>query len=143
MVTVVPGAEPVITDETGKRVSDLDAVALGVDGGVEKRGEIGLGERKGGHVGAQRDGLRDTGLSGTDRVFVGDLHDLVTPGSRERFFQQARGAVERDERADLLVAKAVGGVDDQLLGELDDRPVGSSEHGRAAGLERVARTPRQ
>ena len=67
-------------------------------------------------------------------VLVGDLLDLVTPGGRERFLQQLRGSVERDERADLLVAQPVAGIDDQLLGELDDRPVRPAEHRRAAAL---------
>ena len=74
------------------------------------------------------------GLGGTGRVLVGDLLDLVTPGGGERFFEQPRRAVERDERTDLLVAQPIARVDDQLLGELDDRAVGPAEHGRPATL---------
>ena len=48
--------------------------------------------------------------------------------------EQVVRTVERDERADLLVAEAVLGVDDELLGELDDRAVRSAEHRRRAAL---------
>ena len=49
------------------------------------------------------------------------------------------GSVERDERAHLLVAEAVAGVDDQLLSELDDRAVRSAEHRRSAALRTACR----
>ena len=89
VIAVVAGAEAVVADQLDERVGDLGAAALGADAGVEERGEVGLGEREGGHVGAQRDGLHDVGLGAVGAVLVSDLFDLVTPRRRDRLFEQS------------------------------------------------------
>ena len=95
MVAVIARAQPVVGHKLYERFGDLGAVTFSIYPRVKERSDVGLGEREGRHVRAQRHCLHDAGFVAIRHVFVGDLFDLGPPRCRDRLFKQSRGSVER------------------------------------------------
>ena len=90
MVAVVPDSKPVIADETGERVSDLDAAALGIDAGWRSAARLASVSARAGTSEHSATACMTRVSVAAGAVLVSDLLDLVTPGGRERFLEQPR-----------------------------------------------------
>ena len=126
-VAVVAQADLVGLDERLRRLLDGRQLRIGIDGRVEGRGDV-----LGGPVDAldeleQADGLADRGRQ---RMvdFLGDCGDLAPDFAVDVRLDEVINLGDGGELSDRLIGEIDRRVDQELLGELDDRPVRARRH---------------
>ena len=127
LVAVLCLAQSIISDEAHECRRHIAAHAFGSYVGVEQHGDIRRMQRQSGHVHAQCDDLHHFGVDAFGAVLLGDVVYLGPPRRRDELLEEIVGTVERHERTDFVVANPALGIDYELLGKLDEGPIGTAD----------------